>query len=68
MEALGPYLKGVRTLPIRERWDQGNAVLLAGNDYWTNLTLARVGNLPFYILACVVVYLWGRRWFGRSRW
>ena len=65
MVALGPYLKGVRPQSIQERWDEGNAVLRAGNDYWTNLTLARVGNLPFYILACVVVYLWSRRWFGQ---
>jgi hypothetical protein len=65
MIAAGPYLKGVRPQSMKERWDEGNAVLNEGNDYWTNLTLARLGNLPFYILACAVVYLWSRRWFGK---
>jgi 4-amino-4-deoxy-L-arabinose transferase-like glycosyltransferase len=64
--AIGPYWIGRRVLVA-----QGVTVLLAGNillhkdgDYWTNLTAARIGVLPFFILATVVVFLWAKRWFS----
>src|SRR6267378_964780 len=66
MLALGPYLKGLRSQSLGIPWDEGNAILNAGGDYWRNLTLARLGNLPFFVLACLVVYWWGSRWFSRA--
>ncbi|HXA52431.1 MAG TPA: glycosyltransferase family 39 protein, partial [Candidatus Acidoferrum sp.] len=45
-------------------WDEGNALLGRGRQYWRTLTAARMGTLPFFILACTVVYLWSRRWFA----
>jgi hypothetical protein len=59
--AIGPYLNGLRSQSRVNVWDEGNAILYAG-DYWRNLALARLGNLPFFILACLVVYWWGCRW------
>lgn len=69
--ALGPYLHGLRS---SRRWnpavqgesvvaEDGNEILYSNNDYWRNLTLARIGTLPFFVLACIVVFLWARRWF-----
>ncbi len=70
--ALPLYLAGVRSerhLDIATEGENmlyadGNAILNTGGNYWRNLTLARLGTLPFLILAIVVTFLWGRRWFS----
>jgi 4-amino-4-deoxy-L-arabinose transferase-like glycosyltransferase len=66
--ALGPYLAGLRRAePARRRVDEidtyaeGNALLYANNNYWHNLALARIGTMPFFLLACVVVWFWSAR-------
>jgi hypothetical protein len=66
--ALGPYLAGLRRAePGRRRVDEidtyaeGNAILNANGNYWHNLALARVGTLPFFLLACAVVWFWSAR-------
>ena len=39
------------------------------DDFWTSLTLARIGNLFFATASFFAVYLWSRRLFGeRSAW
>ena len=64
--ALLPYLSGVRSqgLPREERLEEGNLELETHNAYWSNLTLARIGILPFYFLACLVVWMWTTMAFG----
>ena len=66
--ALGPYLSGRRWpgSPVTyEDWrEAGNVILSAHGNYFRNLTMARLGILPFLVLACVVVFLWAHRWFG----
>jgi 4-amino-4-deoxy-L-arabinose transferase-like glycosyltransferase len=57
--ALGPYLVGLRP-------QLASGILYSGDHYWRNLTLARLGNLPFLVLACSVIYLWACRWFSRA--
>jgi 4-amino-4-deoxy-L-arabinose transferase-like glycosyltransferase len=63
MGALGLYLEGVR---LRENVEgntafrEGNAILHSGGQYEHNLTLARLGILPFFIIASIVVALWAR--------
>lgn len=42
----------------------GNLVLNDGGHYTRNLSLSRLGVLPFFILAAFVVFLWTRREFG----
>ncbi len=64
MVALGPYLHGIRSHSLPDVWDEGLALLEDGNQYWRVLTLARMGTLVFYLLGCLAVYLWSRRWFG----
>jgi dolichyl-phosphate-mannose-protein mannosyltransferase len=67
--ALGPYLSGLRWpgSPITNPdWrGVGTVILTAHGNYLRNLTLARIGTLPFLVLACVVVFLWAHRWFGK---
>ena len=42
----------------------GDAVLNQSGHYLRRLILARLGNLPFFVLACVVVFLWAYSEFG----
>lgn len=64
--ALGPYLEGLR-LPKQgnEMAVLGNEILNSNNEYWHNLALARFGTLPFFVLACVVVWSWSDHLFGK---
>ena len=69
--ALGPFLKGLRlgarlSAPDqrpRSLTEEGNAILYSEDHYWSHLTWARLGTLPFLVLLCVVTFLWARRWF-----
>jgi len=62
-----PYLHGVR-LPPREQWepkthqwdrswDVGNELLYAGDGFEPHLARARLGTLPFFLLALLCVWL-----------
>jgi 4-amino-4-deoxy-L-arabinose transferase-like glycosyltransferase len=66
--ALGPYLAGIRSSGFLDHGpfemnDEGLAVLYHEHRYDRNLALARLGILPFFWVACFVIYQWGRRWF-----
>jgi Dolichyl-phosphate-mannose-protein mannosyltransferase len=62
--ALLPYLDGLRSYNDPSFWREGVALLSNGGRYWHNLTLARLGILPFFVLATVVVFLWSRQLYG----
>src|SRR5215831_9375635 len=62
--ALGPYLAGRRLTGLVVRRDEGNAILDSRSGDSHNLMLARLGILPFFIIASAVVWLWTRRLFG----
>lgn len=65
MAALGPYLDGVRGVEgASSPWEDGNTLLHTGGDYERNLTLARLGILPFFVVACLIVALWAWRYGG----
>jgi 4-amino-4-deoxy-L-arabinose transferase-like glycosyltransferase len=64
MAALGPYLDGARLLDAPNMILEGVAVFYHGGHTGRTLALARLGILPFFVLACLVVYFWARRYFG----
>jgi 4-amino-4-deoxy-L-arabinose transferase-like glycosyltransferase len=64
--AIGPYLAGVTSQVPRSERVYPVDFLFLGGGYFRNLPLARIGNLPFFVLMCAVVYLWALRWFNRS--
>jgi 4-amino-4-deoxy-L-arabinose transferase-like glycosyltransferase len=69
--ALGPYLMGARpqNTPRVDEYSktaEGVAIFLEGNHYDQTVALARLGVLPFLWIACLVVYLWGLRYFGAA--
>jgi hypothetical protein len=62
--AIGPYLAGVRSHDahyIYDPWEEGRALLNEGGHYDRNLFLARLGILPFFWIASLVVYVWTKR-------
>jgi 4-amino-4-deoxy-L-arabinose transferase-like glycosyltransferase len=67
--AIGPYLDGVRLTGRGNMWEEGNAALFDSGartveSYLRVLTLARLGVLPFFLAAALVVWLWTRRLWG----
>src|SRR5262249_26243666 len=56
--ALGPYLDGARAMGLPNKWDEGNAILQADGLYQRRLILARLGSLPFFVIAGVAVACW----------
>lgn len=63
MQALGPYFAGAR--PVVDRHDPGVRELVSTGNVDRAIFLMRLGNLPFYLLACLVVGGLSRHWFGR---
>ncbi len=61
--ALGPYLAGVREQGKPDMYSEGLALVY---DHPDVLTLARLGSLPFFWLACAVVNLAALRWYGKA--
>src|SRR6266700_1125318 len=61
--ALGPYLAGVRWMGFKA-WRDTYPILTTTGNYWHNLTLGRLGVLPYFIIATLVVFFWTKRLFG----
>ena len=66
--AIGPYLLGARSAhTAKSTYDdlyaEGNRIFYWGHHYLLTLGVARGGILPFFWLACLVVFEWGRRYY-----
>lgn len=59
--AIGPYLAGERFHPGPDSYFEGYRILGRDAHYDRTLALARMGNLPFFWIGCLVVYLWAER-------
>jgi len=61
--AIGPYLAGAHSYgtPPPEGTPEGLHILYAKGAYWRDLTLARLGMLPFLALLLFATWLWARR-------
>jgi hypothetical protein len=62
--ALGPYLAEHRSFGLDNVYTEGNAILYSRDHYFRTLALARMGILPFFVIACALVWSWSRRLFG----
>lgn len=58
--AVGPYLHGDRATGASSAYDEGARLLGRGAHYRTTLALARLGELPFFLMLCGVLWAWGR--------
>jgi hypothetical protein len=68
--ALGPYLSGLRLSghypkPM-QMWAEGNEILWTNGEYTRNLTLARLGVLPFFVILLLTVWNWTRSLYGQD--
>jgi hypothetical protein len=65
--ALGPWLDGGHSHDRPTIYNEGAAILYAdqGKHYDRTLSLARAGILPFFWIACGVLFLAVRHWVGR---
>ena len=66
---IGPSLLGVSPPGPKQTGDywmfgEGRRILYGSNKYQQALILARLGILPFFWIGCLVVYFWGKRYFG----
>jgi hypothetical protein len=64
--ALGPYLSGLRLAGQGDVWQEGNGMLLTHGRYLHNLKLARLGTLPFFLVATLLVWYWARVRYGNG--
>jgi len=69
--ALGPYLIGDRSqgtprVDFKAKFREGARILYEHDRYDLALALARAGMLPFFWLACWVIYAWGTRYFTQA--
>lgn len=61
--ALGPYLAGVRGTGATDWWET-YPILSENGRYWRNLILGRIGVLPYFVIATLIVFFWTKRLFG----
>jgi len=59
--AVGPFFRGARTTQAPSLDAEGARILGKGAHYRTMLALARLGELPFFLMLCGVLWAWGRR-------
>lgn len=65
MEALGPYLLGARPSGLPGPNGEGVSVIAHSGNVNRTIFLMRLGNLPFFLLACLVVGGWSWHAFGK---
>jgi hypothetical protein len=61
--ALGPYLSGVRGNGAT-RWQDTYSILSENGRYWHNLIAGRLGVIPYFVIATLIVFFWTKRLFG----
>jgi len=66
LNAIGPYLDGARSTGRTVIYQEGAAILTMGGDYQHRLTLARMGTLVFFWLACAALFWLTSLEFGRT--
>ncbi|MGZ5457416.1 MAG: glycosyl transferase, partial [Thermoanaerobaculia bacterium] len=59
-------LRGIHLPADGDRLTLGNDLLMSGGRYRVNLALARLGTLPWFLLAIAVTGAWSLRLFGRA--
>lgn len=62
--AVGPYWSGIRLTGQGNVWEQGTEIFNENNQYLRELSLARAGVLPFFLIATFLVWYWSRARYG----
>ncbi|NNE07089.1 MAG: hypothetical protein HKN20_00875 [Gemmatimonadetes bacterium] len=64
MTALLPWIDGARFDHGPGMYDEGIALLYGRGSYDRELTMARLGVLPFFALGAVILWVWARNIYG----
>jgi hypothetical protein len=64
MTAILPYLTGTRTVGNPDRENEGTSIIIHDAHPDRFVALMRAGMLPFFILACLMVFCWARHAHG----
>lgn len=59
--AIGPWLSGDRSTGQTHMYNEGRAILGVGEHYRHTLALARLGQLPFFLVLVFTTWTWTRR-------
>ena len=62
--AIGAKLAGARNVSPADFASKAPLILYDSPSYWRTLASARAGELPFFVLAALAVWLWARRLHG----
>ena len=62
--AVGPYLLGSRSIGDHNPWEEGNKILSQSGHLWRTLTAARLGILPYFLIAVFLTWHITQRWLG----
>ena len=62
--AVGAWLAGARNISQADLQSKAPLVLYDSPSYYRTLASARFGELPFFVLAALMVWFWARRWHG----
>lgn len=66
MQALGPYLDGSRLSGLPHTQEGRLTLLARSHSFDRTIFLMRLGNLPFFLLACLAVCTWSWWMFGKA--
>jgi hypothetical protein len=64
-QAVGPYLAGARPTGLTVPSEESYSILSRVGNINRTIFLMRLGNLPFFVLACLVVCGWAWHTFGK---
>lgn len=64
-QAFGPYLAGARPTGLSIMREEGLAIIAHSGNFNRTIFLMRLGNLPFFLIACLVVCWWSWQSFGK---
>lgn len=64
LDAIGPYLDGVRPIGDPNRNEEGARVIARTGNVDRTVFLMRLGVLPCFWVACAITYFWTRRYWG----
>ena len=65
MMALPAYEAGVRPAGLDAPYSEGLALLARSGNFDRTVFLMRLGNLPFFLMACFAVAAWSWHWYSK---
>ncbi len=65
LQSIGPYLAGARPTGLPVMREEGLSIIAHSGSFNRTVFLMRLGNLPFFLIGCLVVCWWSWHTFGK---